>query len=115
MMKPLLLACFVLAACAGQAVRTQTTANTGLIAEARENGALRCAPVELAMAESYNDFAIHALDEGNYYDGKRTAAIAEKNARLAIEKSPKDKCTDQLPRRRRRKRTSRRRIRRSVR
>jgi OOP family OmpA-OmpF porin len=46
------------------------------------------------MAESYNDYARHQLDEGNYYDGKRGASIAEKNARLAIEKSPKDRCTE---------------------
>jgi outer membrane protein OmpA-like peptidoglycan-associated protein len=83
--------------CAGRAVRSQTDTTVGLIATARENGAMKCAPVELAMAESYNDFAVHALDEGNYYDGKRTAAIAEKNAQLAIEKSPKDKCTEQAP------------------
>jgi OOP family OmpA-OmpF porin len=86
-----------LVGCAGQAVRSQTSTNGELIATARENGAMRCAPVELAMAESYNDFAVHALDEGNFYDGKRTASIAEKNAKLAIEKSPKDKCTDQQP------------------
>lgn len=83
------------AACAGQAVRTQTAATEGLIITARENGAQRCAPVELAMAESNNDFAQHALDEGNYYDARRTAEVAETNAKLAIEKSPKDKCTDQ--------------------
>ncbi|NVB85135.1 MAG: OmpA family protein [Kofleriaceae bacterium] len=82
-------------ACAGQAVRTQTAATDGLIITARENGAQRCAPVELAMAESNNDFAQHALDEGNFYDAKRTAEVAETNAKLAIEKSPKDKCTDQ--------------------
>ena len=101
MMKSLLVAVLVacgLSACAGRTVRRQTTATVDLIAEARENGALKCAPVELAMAESYNDYAIHALDEGNYYRGKRSAAIAEKNARLAIEKSPKDKCTErELP------------------
>lgn len=87
----------VLAACAGQAIRTQTASTEGLLVTARENGALRCAPVELALAESNNDFASHALDEGNYYDARRTAAIAEKNAKLAIEKSPRDKCTDKEP------------------
>ena len=89
------LALVILVACAGQTVRKQTAANTGLIETARENGAIRCAPIELAMAESHNDFAQHALDEGNYYDARRTANIAEHNARLAIEKSPKEKCTDQ--------------------
>jgi len=87
----------LLTACAGSTVRTQTTANDGLIATARDNGAQRCAPVELAMAESHNDYAQHALDEGNYYDANREADVAAKNAQLAIDKSPKDKCTDQLP------------------
>jgi OOP family OmpA-OmpF porin len=81
-----------LAACAGSQIRSQATANEALIATARDNGAQRCAPVELAMAESHNDYAEHALDEGNYYDARRDAEVAEKNARAAIEKSPKDKC-----------------------
>ncbi len=83
-----------LAACAGQAVRTQTANTEGLLITARENGAMRCAPIELALAESNNDFAGHALDEGNYYDARRASDIAEKNAKLAIEKSPRDKCVD---------------------
>ncbi len=86
-----------LAGCAGQTVRSQAKTTEGLLATARDNGAMRCAPVELALGESNNDFAFHALDEGNYYDAKRTAAIAEKNAKLAIEKSPRDKCTDKEP------------------
>jgi len=84
------------AGCAGATLRTKTATTDGLIATARDHGALRCAPVELAMAEANNDFAQHELDEGNYQDAKRLAAIAETNARLAIEKSPKDKCTDKV-------------------
>ena len=49
----------VLCGCAGSTVRSQTTTNDTLIATARDNGAQRCAPVELAMAESKNDFAQH--------------------------------------------------------
>jgi OmpA-OmpF porin, OOP family len=82
----------VLGACAGSTVRSQTTATDSLIATARDNGAQRCAPVELAMAESHNDFAQHALDEGNYYDAKDAAGVAETNANLAIEHSPPAKC-----------------------
>lgn len=82
--------------CAGLTVRRQTSATDGLIGTARDQGAKRCAPVELAMAESNNDFAQHALDEGNYHDAERLAQIAETNAKLAIEKSPKDKCTDKV-------------------
>ena len=81
-----------LVGCAGTQVRSQTTATDGLIGTARDNGAKTCAPVELAMAESHNDYAQHALDEGNYYDAAREADVAETNAKLAIEKSPRDKC-----------------------
>ena len=91
-MKRALVLLVVVAACAGSHVRDQTTANEGLIATARDHGAQRCAPVELATAESHNDYAEHALDEGNYYDAVPNADIAEKNAKLAIERSPKDKC-----------------------
>jgi OmpA-OmpF porin, OOP family len=81
-------------ACAGSGVRDKTVATDKLIATARDNGAQRCAPVELAMAESNNDGAGHELDEGNYFVATEKADVADKNARLAIEKSPKDKCTD---------------------
>jgi OOP family OmpA-OmpF porin len=81
-----------LVACAGSQVRTQTAANDGLIATARDHGAQRCAPVELALAESNNDYAEHALDEGNFYDAKHAALTAETNAKIAIDHSPKDKC-----------------------
>jgi len=86
------LALVVLVGCAGSQVRTQTAATDGVIASARDNGAQKCAPVELAMAESHNDYAEHALDEGNYYDAKREAEVAEKNAKLAFEHSPREKC-----------------------
>ncbi len=81
-----------LAGCAGSSVRDKTSATAQVIATARENGAQRCAPVELAMAESHNDFANHALDLGNYHEASREADIASVNAQLAVEKSPKEKC-----------------------
>ena len=84
------------AGCAGSTVRARTGTTAGLIATARDNGAQRCAPVELAMAESHNDFAQHELDEGNYYDARHEAEVAETNARLAIDKSPRDRCVDKV-------------------
>jgi outer membrane protein OmpA-like peptidoglycan-associated protein len=86
-----------LTGCPGGAIRRQTGATDGLIVTARDHGAQKCAPVELAMAESNNDFATHDLDEGSYYDARRHARIAETNAKLAIEKSPKDKCAPGAP------------------
>jgi OOP family OmpA-OmpF porin len=82
----------LLAACAGSGIRTKTRETGAVIASARSNGAQRCAPVELAMAESHNDFASHALDEGNYVEARREASVAEQNAKLAFERSPREKC-----------------------
>ena len=84
----------VLAGCAGSAIRDKTAITGDVIGKARENGAQRCAPVELAMAESHNEFANHALDEGNYFEARREASVAETNAQQAFEKSPKEKCVD---------------------
>jgi OmpA-OmpF porin, OOP family len=95
MIRVVIAVALVCAACAGTKVRTQTATTDGLIITARENGAMLCAPVELALAEANNHFAQHALDEGNYYDARRTANVAERNAKLAIEKSPPEKCTEQ--------------------
>ncbi|HEX3757751.1 MAG TPA: OmpA family protein [Kofleriaceae bacterium] len=82
------------AGCGGAVVRSQTTATDDLITSARANGAQRCAPVELAMAEAHNEFAQHALDEGNYHDARHEADVAETQARLAIDRSPRAKCVD---------------------
>jgi outer membrane protein OmpA-like peptidoglycan-associated protein len=80
------------AGCAGSEVRSKTGATSTVIASARDNGAQRCAPVELAMAESHNDFANHALDLGNYHEARREADVAAINAKLAFDRSPREKC-----------------------
>ena len=84
-------------ACAGSGVKSRTNAVAKVIAAARDNGAQRCAPVELAMAESHNDFARHDLSIGDYYAAKRQIAIAEENAQLAFERSPADVCNPKAP------------------
>jgi outer membrane protein OmpA-like peptidoglycan-associated protein len=88
------------AGCAGRVVRSQTQATAQLIAKARAGGALICAPVELATAEAHNEFAQHALDEGNERDAHRQAEIAETSAELAVAKSPNGTCVEHpvLPR-----------------
>jgi outer membrane protein OmpA-like peptidoglycan-associated protein len=86
---PLLL---VLCACVGSKLKGQTHTIDDQIVVARDNGAIRCAPVELAMAESHNDYAKEELSEGNYHEARREVAIASDNVQRAIEKSPKDRC-----------------------
>jgi OOP family OmpA-OmpF porin len=87
----------LLVGCAGSGIRDKTSATGDVIKQARDSGAKRCAPVELAMAESHNDFAGHALDEGNYFEARREADVAQTNAQAALDKSPKDKCLDKEP------------------
>ncbi|MEZ4404061.1 MAG: OmpA family protein [Kofleriaceae bacterium] len=87
-----LVAAVVLAGCAGSKVRARTHTIDALIETARANGARRCAPVELAMAEAHNDFAKEALAQGEFYPAQHEAEIAEVQAKLAVAKSPKDRC-----------------------
>jgi OmpA-OmpF porin, OOP family len=93
-----LIAAVAAAGCAGSKVRARTRTIDDLIKTARDNGALRCAPVELAMAESHNDFAKEQLSQGEFFPASHEAEIAENNARAAVEKSPKELCNpDKTP------------------
>jgi OOP family OmpA-OmpF porin len=77
---------------AGAELEGRTRTVDSLVAKARENGAERCAPVELALAESHVAFAREDLDEGDPFRAREELAIAEKNVREAVRKSPKDPC-----------------------
>jgi outer membrane protein OmpA-like peptidoglycan-associated protein len=63
-----------------------------LIERARNQGAYRCAPRELAMAVSHNDFARAELDAGEYYHALDEVEIADRQAQLALAHSPPDRC-----------------------
>jgi outer membrane protein OmpA-like peptidoglycan-associated protein len=78
--------------CAGSKLKARTGSIRDMAATAKENGAMRCAPRELAMAESHLDFAEQELSEGRYYQARGELQIAEANARRALRKSPKDRC-----------------------
>ena len=86
----------VLGACGGGAkLQGKTQTLDEMIAIARKEGAVRCAPVELAMAESHNDFGKQELSEGNFYQARGELKIAEKNANEALRKTramPKEVC-----------------------
>lgn len=79
-------------ACAGSSVRKDVAASRAQIVTAREHGAMRCAPVDLALAEAHSDFAAQELSEGNYFEAKRQAALAHDRAAAAVAKSPKERC-----------------------
>ena len=87
-----LLALLLVAGCAGTELQGRTGATREVIGKARENGAYKCAPRELAMAESHVDFAENELKEGDYYRARQELDVAELNATEALRKSPKDRC-----------------------
>jgi len=101
MKPPRIVVCVLIAAamllqisCAGKELRGRASTIGELIVTAKKNGAQKCAPVELAMAESHRDFALQEISEGNYYPAKRELEISEKNIHIAIKNSPVEKCVE---------------------
>jgi outer membrane protein OmpA-like peptidoglycan-associated protein len=60
--------------------------------EARDNGAYRCAPRQLALADANIEFADAELSEGDYFRARDHVQIADENAREAYRLSPRDRC-----------------------
>jgi outer membrane protein OmpA-like peptidoglycan-associated protein len=87
-----------LVGCQGAQLRGRTDGIREAIRQARAQGAYFCAPRELAMAESHVDFARAELDAGNYFAARAEADTAERNAKLALERSPMDRCGPKPPR-----------------
>lgn len=84
--------CCIAVACAGQGIKSRANATDMVIAQARANGAMRCAPVELAEAEAHNEFARQELRDGDYQRAGEEARQAEHAATAAMQKSPKARC-----------------------
>ncbi len=82
----------LLAGCPGSQLKQQLVGVKQNIDQARNQGAYLCAPVELAMAESHYEFAQADLRYGDYFAAKEQVQISDRNARLALEKSPQPKC-----------------------
>ena len=86
---------FGLTACGQGAVMRGKIAGLDKLAnQAERNGAVRCAPRELAMAKSHLKFADVELDQGFLSRATDHLAIAEPNAHAAYELSPPEKCAE---------------------
>lgn len=62
--------------------------------QAERNGAIRCAPRELAMARSHLRFALIELDQGYLSRAREHLDLAEPNARAAYFLSPPQVCAE---------------------
>jgi len=74
-------------------LRGQIAGLEKIVEQAERNGALRCAPRELAIARSQLKFAAIELDQGFASKAEAHLAKAEPNARAAEHLSPPQSCT----------------------
>jgi len=89
---------FALAHCAQSAeLRGQIAGLEKILEQAERNGALQCAPRELAIARSQLKFATIELDQGFASKARAHLANAEPNARAAEQLSPPETCTAHAP------------------
>jgi outer membrane protein OmpA-like peptidoglycan-associated protein len=65
-----------------------------LLDQATRNGAKRCAPRELAMAEAHTRFATIELDQADMFRAQDHLIVAEANAQAAYDLSPPSKCSE---------------------
>jgi outer membrane protein OmpA-like peptidoglycan-associated protein len=88
------LSCLLLAACArAPELQGRIAALEAIVGQAQRNGAIRCAPRELATAQSQLEFATLELDEGFLSKAERHFERAEPNAHAALFLSPPQYCT----------------------
>jgi len=81
------------AGCAGLQLKSNVREVRAIAREARDRGAYKCAPRELALAETHIEFASSELDQGDYFRARDHVRIADRNAReaynLALRCAPK--------------------------
>lgn len=82
---------------AGPVTRAKLAGLDAVVKKAEANGAMHCAPRELALAKSHIDFARTRLDQGRLSDAQDHIHIAESNAHAAVELSPADRCNSDEP------------------
>ena len=88
----LAVACLAAAGCAGLDLQRNVQQVRVIAKEARENGAYRCAPRELALAEANLEFAETELGQGDYFRARDHLFVADRNAREAYSLSPRAQC-----------------------
>jgi outer membrane protein OmpA-like peptidoglycan-associated protein len=90
----LLMVTVLLTACAeGPALRGKMKGLSTTLEDAEKNGAMTCAPRELAIGKSELEFAEIDLDQGQFSNAQEHLAKGEPNAQAALALSPADRCT----------------------
>jgi outer membrane protein OmpA-like peptidoglycan-associated protein len=81
-----------LGGCAGVELQQNVHQVRQIAKEARDNGAYRCAPRQLALAETNIEFTDAELGEGDYFRAREHLQLADENAREAYRLSPRNRC-----------------------
>lgn len=76
----------------GSMLRGRIDGLTDVVEQAERNGAYRCAPRELALAQAHLEFARTELVQGDANRAEEHFAIAEPNGRAAFRLSPAARC-----------------------
>jgi hypothetical protein len=71
----------------GARIRADVDVISNDIERAKRSGAEKCAPRELALAESNRDFAVGELDHGNNFSAQDHVRVAVENLKKALELS----------------------------
>jgi outer membrane protein OmpA-like peptidoglycan-associated protein len=80
----------------GPVLRGRADGLNGVVRQAEQSGAMRCAPRELAIAKSHLRFAAVELDQGEWVNATRHLDIAEPNAHAALAMSPPERCATEV-------------------
>jgi len=91
-----LAASWTAAGCAGVEVRANVKQVRSIIKEARDSGAYKCAPRELALAETNSEFTETELDQGDYFRAREHLEVADHNAREAL-RLAREQCAPKPP------------------
>jgi len=91
------LAAALTAGCAGIQLKGDLRQVRTIAKEARENGAYKCAPRELALADTNIEFVNRELSQGDYFRARDHLRVADHNAREAYRLSPRDRCVPPPP------------------
>jgi OOP family OmpA-OmpF porin len=86
----------VLAVGCGAEIKGRLRAVKATIQQARDHGAYRCAPRELALAETHAEFTEDELAYGNAVGAHDELEVADRNARLALAGSPEETCAPKV-------------------
>lgn len=78
----------------GPVLRGKIDGLAKITSQAERNGAMRCAPRELAIAKAHLAFASLELDQGFTSRAERHLILAEPNAHAAYELSPPETCVE---------------------